>query len=259
MAVNVLKLTWTPVDTVAVACQRVSKRKKSVGGVWDTTGFINVSTSINASCIAMDIATLFATVDYNNVYEFKVENKCETDALMINDNGIQEGILFKCITPVINVTNQFITVNVPILNTDITKIKYTVKKQSDSSTVATQIVVRDHNNSSHVFTLTEETAYFILVEMYANINGVEIISSHVDYMGTFCGGDVTGYQATTGVGAYTCTVYMNTTSSPITSTYTNCDGDLVTGAVLNPGQTICTRDGETAPTGSLTLMDEECL
>ena len=45
--------------------------------------------------------------------------------------------------------------------------------------------------------LDSATGYYLEVEFYATINGVEVISSDAAYLGASCGGNITGYQVTT--------------------------------------------------------------
>lgn len=252
-----MNLSWTPVITANVTSQVASKRRKSVGGAFDTTGFTppnNMSTAVNSAVTSV--------ID-NVVYEFKIENICNTGGPTINNNGIREQIKFACILPQISSSSSStINVNVPLLNTDIQKVSYFLYKQSDNSVAGTQVVIRSADNSNYTFSgLTGATGYYLRITLSATINGVEVNSSSPSYLNSTCGGNITGYQIATSAVVVTCNPYINSTGSPIIGVnYTDCNSTVRSGVTVNPGEQICVVSGTLANGGGLTLLppDEFC-
>lgn len=172
--------------------QRAYYRIKTVGGSFLTTGF----TPSNDMSTAVVSATLTGTA--NKIYEFKIAAVCTSGGPTYNDNGIVEQIVFQCITPTSLVATQTTaTIVVNFSSTDITKAKWSIRKQGDNSLVQA-VITTVSGSTSHIFTgLTSNTAYYVTVEYYTTINGSEVISSSSSYLNSICGGNVSGYQITT--------------------------------------------------------------
>lgn len=231
-----MNLNWTPSITGNVTAQRASKRKKAVGGAFDTTGFTP------ANNMGTGVSSATTTVLNNIIYEFKIENLCTTGGPTLNNNGIIEQIKFACILPAITRTSTTININISLVGLDITKVRYVLKKQSDSSTIATHTINKVSDNVPDTFTgLDPATGYYFTIEMYTTINGGEVISSNVAYLNAVCGGNVTGYQISTDIETVSCLAFTNNTGEPIAVDYTTCHGGQQT--VMNPGQIICAVEG----------------
>lgn len=221
---GLLRLNWTPVITANVLSQRASKRIKSVGGAWSTLGFIP------ADDMSIVEATTVATVNDNTVYEFKLENICTTGGPTTSLQGILENIAFNCIAPALSATETTVNVDTNLAGTDITKVKYTLRKASDNSSVGAVVVVRSGNAAPTIFSgLDTNTAYYVTLELYATINGIDAISSNAAYMNAVCGGNIGGYTIST----FTHVPEFKVTSSQFTSLITNLTG--VSGFTFNVG------------------------
>lgn len=191
--------------------QRLSWREKSLGGVFNTT---NVTPS-NDMSIVVNSAT-FNSALTNKIYEFKLEAICSVEGPVINSNGILENIRFSCILPEITPTSDTLDFFLDLSNTDITKVRLKLKLQSDNSTIITQTINRVLNSIDYTFTgLNPLTDYYLEVEYYTTINGIEVISSSVGFLGTFCGGNVAGYAFST-LAATTTTTTSSTTTTTTT-------------------------------------------
>lgn len=177
-------LTWTPVITGNVTAQRASYRQKSVGGVFLTTGFSPSN----------DLSTAATTTDHgsltdNTIYEFKISNVCTTGGPTDNSNGVIEQIVFACISPSIGQTTTTATASYTGLPTDITKVRFTLRKTSDNSLVSgpTTVTVVGAAASATATGLTASTAYYFQTEFFTTINGVEVVSSGASYLNAVCG------------------------------------------------------------------------
>jgi hypothetical protein len=190
-----LTLNWdnTAVNASSNATgQRASKRIKSVGGAFQTSGFTPTND------MAKSVNEADATVTDNRVYEFKIEALCLTGGPIANTGGLKEGIVFACIVPSFTVSESTIQVVLNVLNTDISKARIILKKQSDDSTVGTITPNTVSNTITANFTgLDASTDYYVTIELYATVGGVEVISSDENYLNDVCGGDVEGYQVST--------------------------------------------------------------
>jgi hypothetical protein len=183
--------------------QRVSKRIKALIGAFDTLGFAPVND------MAKTVNSAVSTILPNRVYEYKVEAICSSGGPIINNNGPRDGIVFECIVPTFITTSTTIDVVVDLLNKDITKIRVRLKKQSDNSLIGTITANKVGNNATANFTgLVGGTAYYVEIELYALVNGVEVISSAANYLNAVCGGNIAGYQVTTGA-TPTCPAPLN--------------------------------------------------
>ncbi len=201
-----LTLNWdnTAVNASANATgQRALKRIAAIGGAFNTSDFSPANT------LAKTATTTVATVLNNRVYDFKVEALCTEGGPTENTNGIKQGIVFACIPPIINAGPTNIEVTIDLTSTDITKARIVLKLASDDSVIDTQIVSRSVNTVYYNFTGLSPDGYYIEIELYANVDGVEVISSDESYLGVVCGGNVLGYQASTALA----TVLVNNTSA----------------------------------------------
>lgn len=190
-----LTLNWDNTLVLASANatgQRASKRIKSVGGAFSTLGF-NPANDLLKTAVTTD-----ATVDANKVYEFMIQAICISGGPTMNTNGLQEGIVFQCIEPSFDETNTTIDVVVNLAGLDITKIRVRLKKQSDDSLVGTVTANKIGTIATASFSgLTASTDYYVEIELYATVNGVEVISSAAEYLNEVCGGNIDGYQVST--------------------------------------------------------------
>lgn len=197
-------LTWDNTDVNASSNslhQRASYRQKSVGGSFITTGF----TPANDMAKTVNAATTPSTLLFNAVYEFKVENLCTVGGPTINDNGVREAIQFSCINPTTDQDHDSASISVNLTGLDITKVKFTLKKASDNTIVASSLVVKSGTSVAYNATgLTPTTNYYWQIELYANVNSVEVISSQAAYLDQPCS-------------PYPFTTEANPTCAPITA------------------------------------------
>jgi hypothetical protein len=164
--------------------QRASHRRKSIGGAFITTGWtpandLPKTASASQSPVVLD----------NVTWEFKVEAICTEGGPTINDNGLQEGLKFACLAPVISaITINSCTVTLNISNTDITQATFVVHRSSDDVAVAgpTTIAAVGNSITFNVTGLASETEYYVETILYAIVNGSLIQSDDVDQLGTSC-------------------------------------------------------------------------
>lgn len=164
--------------------QRASYRQKSIGGVWLTTGFTPTN---DLPKTANTVAP--PALSSNVIYEFKVEAICNSNGPTINDNGIIEALKFACIVPTMNVTDTTAEVILNVTGLDITKARFYLRAGIDGALLATSpIISRVGNSISHnVSGLITATGYFWQIELYATVNGEEIVSSSIEQFGSVCG------------------------------------------------------------------------
>jgi hypothetical protein len=181
-----INLAWNNSDVTAAAgvtAVRLSKRIKAIGGVWDTSGFTP------SNDIDKTLAAAVSAVTNNRVYEYKLESVCSGGDLVPNLNGVIEQIFFACVNPSIAKTHNSAYVTVALGSTDITKIRVTLKKESDDTTVQTITTFKIGSNAiAHFSSLTPSTAYYVQIELFANVGGVEVVSSGTGYIEAVCGG-----------------------------------------------------------------------
>lgn len=187
-------LTWDNTNVLAnpnVSRQRVSKRVKTVGGPFLITGFTP------ANDLPKSVNTVDADVTANKVYEFKVEAICTFGGPTANDNGIIEGIAFGCIVPSFTQTINTGQVVVNLIDTDITKVRFILRKLSDNSLVANQTVSRVGDSVTANFSgLAPNTGYWVEYDLYAMVNGIEVSYEVQNPEAELCGHDTT-YNFTT--------------------------------------------------------------
>jgi hypothetical protein len=193
--------------------QRISWRRTSTGGAFLTTGITpanDLNTSVNSA--------VHTTAAFNRVYQYKVQAICTIGGPVDNLNGLKEGIVFNCISPtfITDLTEATATINT--FGTDLTKARFTLKLTSSGATIATATENVSGSTISHQFTgLTAYTSYYVLIELYATVDGADALSSNVAYGSITCGTGKTGYYVTTG-GSGLITFQNNTTTSSIDGT-----------------------------------------
>lgn len=245
----ILYLRWRDdlVVTANTIGYRASKRIKTVGGAWITTGFSPIND------LAPNVFETQATVTANKVYELKVEAICTTGGPTINNNGVQENIKFECITPDLTSDSENVSVSINLAGTDITKARLTLRRQSDNFIVGGPTIVNNVADAiAHTFTgLTPGISYYLTVEFYATVNAIEVISSSIDYLGGVCGGNASGYQIDTDT--IDCLTIGLQGAPTATIEWTNCVGALLSTSVSSPIN-ICT-DGQpiNVVTGDITI------
>ena len=218
-----------------VVYQRLSWREKSVGGVFNTSSVIPAN-DLDKTISSVD----FISATSNKVYEFILEVFCSLGGSTQNSNGIVEKISFECLLPqTTGILDTTASLNFDLSNTDITKIKLTLKLQSDDSIVSSATVNRSGNSLNHTFSgLTPVTGYYFELEYYANVNGIEVISSSPSFLGSVCGGNITNYSFSTSeeiVPTTTTTTSSTTTTTTIASNYMYF-GAKSTGVTPNSGE-----------------------
>lgn len=179
------RLTWNNTNVAASSNsinQRALYRYKSIGGAFLSDGFTpanDLATSANT--------TISKALDDNKVIQFEVETICTVNGPAINDNGIVEAIGFSCIAPVITKDYVSSNISIDITGLDITKARFTLRKASDN-TLIYQIIVNPIGTtiSTNAVGLSSSTNYYWQIELYANVNNIEVISSDSNYLGTPC-------------------------------------------------------------------------
>lgn len=236
-----MAFNWTPVINGNVTAQRVSKRVKSVGGAFLTTGFTP------ANDMGTGVSSCTTTVTANVVYEAKLENICAIGGPTMSAEGIIEGIVFECPDLIISADGNSILVDTDLTGTDITKVRYTLRKSSDNSIVGGPItIVRASNAAPHTFIgLADATNYYVDFFLLANVDGVEVDSSEDGYLNAPCGGNNVGSQITTENAA--CIGYSISNDSEITDDagYDDCSDGTPVAFTLDPTESaaICARAG----------------
>ncbi len=176
--------------------QRASYRIKTTGGAFITAGF---SPANNLATSA--ITTTLTGAAANKIHEFKIEALCTAGGPTMNDNGIVEQIVFLCLSPTsLTQSSTTVTISLDMTATDVTKVRFRLRKQGDDSLVQTITTICPGmigTTSANFTALAPNTAYYITAEFYCTINGVEVISSSSDYLNAVCGGNVSGWQVTT--------------------------------------------------------------
>lgn len=188
-------LEWDNTDQLANTNnlnQVAEYRQKSVGGAWITSGFSELQPVVKG------VNTITSPVLLPNVvYQFRVACGCTQNGPVWNDNGIVEQIGFACIEPVVENTTTTSTIDIDLTDTDITKVRFTLRKSSDNSIVYGPTTVnRLANGATAVATgLEEATDYYWQVVFYAVVNGVEVNSSASGYINAVCGPYLTVTEA----------------------------------------------------------------
>lgn len=133
-------------------------------------------------------------LDDNKVIQFKIQSICNVGGPIDNSDGIKEGISFACVAPDITKTDTTLSLTVGLGASNITKVRYTLRKASDDSVVA--MVTTSTFTSSYMtgpitgtfqaLGLLPSTNYYLQLEFYANVNNIEVISSDPIYLGIPC-------------------------------------------------------------------------
>jgi hypothetical protein len=170
--------------------QRVGYRRKDIGGAWITTGFtpLNDLPKSAANAVSPDLLV-------NVVYEFRVQAICTTGGPTANSNGIQEQIVFACITPTITKTDIASTISIDVTGLNVNKARLTLRKQSDNSIVYGPTTTLESGGTIQATAtgLIASTAYYWQIELGAVINGGGVLSSDPFYLNALC----TPYNVTT--------------------------------------------------------------
>lgn len=180
-------LSWNNADAVAQAnaiSQRASYRLKTVGGAWLTGGFIP------ANDMAKSVSTTDTASNLTNnvVYEFLTETLCTAGGPSANDNGIQEGIAFACLIPTLTKTYNSAKAVISLVGTDVSKVRLTLKRTLDNVIMGTSLIPKVNNLAElTVIGLAFSTNYYWQVELFANVNNIEVSSLAVAYLGVVCG------------------------------------------------------------------------
>lgn len=183
----VFTLNWDNTLTLAspnTLAQRASYRRKDVGGAWITAGFTPANDMLKTAITALSPDLLV-----NVLYEFRVQAICTTNGPTTNSNGIREQIIFACIAPATSQSDVAATASISTVGLNITKVRFTLRKTSDNSIVGgpTTITVAGDLAQTTVTGLTASTSYYWQIELLATVNGVEVVSSAIDYLNAVCG------------------------------------------------------------------------
>lgn len=167
-----------------VIAQRAGYRRKDVGGAWITTGFTPTNDLLKTAITALS-PNLLANV----VYEFRVQAICTTGGPTTNSNGIVEQIIFVCLTPATSQADVSASISLNVTGLNITKAKFTLRKTSDNSIVygPATIVAAFNTIQTTATGLVASTSYYWQVELIAVVNGIEVLSSAVNYLNAVCG------------------------------------------------------------------------
>lgn len=180
-------LQWDNTDVLANAnaiSQRALYRLRDTGGAWISAGF----TPANDMAKSVNSADTPSGLTDNKIYEFKIQSICTLSGPSDNDNGIQEHIVFACIIPTLTKTITTATSVINLTGTNISKVKFTLKRSLDNVVMGSSTVNNVANSAGlTVPGLTASTTYYWQIELYATINNVEVVSSSVPFLGAVCG------------------------------------------------------------------------
>lgn len=184
---GVFTLNWDNTLLLANAnsiAQRASYRRKDVGGAWITGGF----TPLNDMLKTVNTALSPNLLD-NVLYEFRVQGICTVGGPTINTNGVKEQIGFACIVPSMSQTDVAATASINTTGLNITKVIFTLRRLSDNVIVGgpTTITVVGNLAQTTMTGLTDTTGYYWQIQLIAVVEGVEVVSSAIEYLGTVCG------------------------------------------------------------------------
>lgn len=181
------KLNWintTILSNPNSSGQKALYRQKAVGGAWLETGFSP------ANPLATYVAEVTSPVlSDNKIWEFKLQCTCTEGGPVDNDNGVQEKLKFVCVNPTLEKTLDTATITLSLAGTDVTKVRFTLRKVSDNSIVFGPYF---GNRVADVATalasgLTAGTQYYWQAVLYSTVGGVEINSAQADQLGNVCG------------------------------------------------------------------------
>ncbi len=163
--------------------QRALYRQKSVGGSFISTGFTPANDLPKTT-----EQTTSPVLGNNIIWEFKVQALCTVGGPTDNDNGLVEDLEFQCLVPTLTWDQFDATIQLNVAGTDISKAIFTLHLASDDS------VVDNSGSVNRIGTIIQyqatgidaDTEYYWRWTMQATVNGVEITSSSVSQLGTFC-------------------------------------------------------------------------
>lgn len=164
-------LTWTPNVNSGVSYQQAEFRRKSVGGAFNSVGFLPSNPLANS----VTTTTISGLLD-NVVYEFRISNFCIEGRTYTSN---VEDIKFACVTPTETHTDSTITTTVSSLPVDITKVRFTLFSSDGTTVLQGPVLVNTFTGTSvNTFSgLSASTNYIIKIELVAILNGNEVISS----------------------------------------------------------------------------------
>lgn len=257
---SLFNINWDNTNIVSdsnVISQRLSKRLKSVGGPFSITGFTPASDQNK------NVFSATFSGESNRVYEFKLEAICSSGGPSEALNGRVEQIQFECIIPTIVVNSATsVTISTNLSGTDITKVRYTIKLTSNNNIVAGPMDIANVGGIANttINFLTGGTNYYVEIEYFANVNGIDVISSSGSYLATVCGGysfqtlpaptttTTTTLPPTTTTTTTTQVPTTTTTTTIVCATIVDIEGDGYT----NPGGTTTTTTTVVPPTTTTT-------
>lgn len=167
--------------------QRAVYRQKAVGGSFISTGF----TPTNDLTIVAQTTTS-PNLAANKIWEFKIQALCTTGGPTDNNNGIVEALKFACITPTLSSTSVTATIQVNITGLDISKITFTLHKNSDNSIVFGPVTNTPSGSiiQAQATGITDDTDYYWSYYLHSVVGGVEILSTAVNQLNAECQSDV---------------------------------------------------------------------
>lgn len=176
-------LTW--INTVLlinpnVTAQRALYRQKSIGGAFINTGFTpSNDLPVTASAVSSPVLA------DNRIWEFKIQAICTVGGPTDNQNGIQEGLKFACIQPIVSASITTAQAVLNVANTDIIKARFTVHRDDNNAVAFGPVTVNRVGNSitANATGLSGSTDYYWETELYTTVNGVEVISSALPPVG----------------------------------------------------------------------------
>lgn len=168
-------LNWTPQINSNVIAQRAGYRGRIVGGAFITTGFVpanDLSTTANTASIA--------GLSDNIVYQFIVNNLCTVGGEV--PSSIYEQINFACISPVLSTAGASVTASVAGLPVDISKVSFTLYDSTGTTVIQGPVVINTSGGTAQTqfLSLAYDTIYVVKTQLYATVNGVEIVSGCID-------------------------------------------------------------------------------
>lgn len=165
-------LSWNVNQNGNVLQTRAGIRKKTTGGSYSYNSYINAPFDNPET-------DTFTGHDDNAVYQFVVQNVCETGGP--TTSSLTEGIKFACpgTKSASGVDHDSATLNVSGLPTDITKVRYSVRDIDANTVVAgpTNVNTSSGAISDTVNGLTGDTDYRFEIQLIAVVNGSEVTSS----------------------------------------------------------------------------------
>jgi hypothetical protein len=169
-------LTWTPAGGTNSIGQ-IANMRVTGQTTWVTTGFSP------ANPLSATATTTTATVTDNTIYDFMVQTTCTYGGP--TDGGVQQGISFACIVPVLTHTFNSVTATTSGFPTPgVTTVIYSLY-DSTNTLVATQNASVVGGSANTTFAgLSASTTYSVRSDYSATVNGTTQTSSGVCGNGT---------------------------------------------------------------------------